>query len=812
MAKVCDVCESYIRQEQSFHHCNICGDGDFDICEECHAAGKRCHDASHVLLHHRVRGDAIVDAKTGNLVRYLVFRSCPGCTWDRSDRPQEDSEWFKYKAFPDDSYIRVFELFPGQDGEPLRYALHFARLGAQSMAQYVAISYVCGDVSAKVPSFCNGRRLDIYASLDRALRKWRQAEKQNWLRIWADAICINQDDSQEKSAQVAGMHRIYRNANQIFVCLDDPPEEVDLALELISRLSEDSRRESKVTKKSQENDIHEPVQQKRRPTTEVTLDQAFALSKFVGQTWFQRLWVVQEVCLWNVMESYPPTFLCGDVTLQWIDLLNTTVQLGRAPMQIINDPKVVTPELRGTYIAGLGWNPVVCGIFVEYYKVQSKQGPVRGLHWYLQRAWQLQATNPADKVYGLLGFVQGQYAIRLSDAGDKLSRQNWQHGKVGGKREIQVDYDLPFQIIYEEVARLILDEEESLNILADAGCGKSRRSQHLPSWVPDWSSSPDEPLLISEFGTVSTANYGASLGTKPILQNSIRTGLLEVGACFFDVVTMEAGRFCGEADHVESPENPSLQHHRIISLKQHILSLWWCFGVKFNKYPTGERPFDVFWRVMIANRVSIGNQCCIPPPTFAESFLMAYPESLEVEVKEEKPQCICPEWAVQETKEQTELHSRVQSNTELGSKETDGETLVHLTEKVRISTECDEEPLPISERYPKPGELFQNNAAAFGEHYDAALRQAAVGRRFFRTRNRYMGIGPRNLTRGDQVVILKGGSLPFILRKVDSTDVDGKPVYSLLGEAYVHGLSEGEGLRDRKDVEDSGTWTRILLN
>jgi hypothetical protein len=50
------------------------------------------------------------------------------------------------------------------------------------------VSYVCGDVNNKVASYCNGKRLDIYANLDHALRRWRSTPKQNWLRIWADAM------------------------------------------------------------------------------------------------------------------------------------------------------------------------------------------------------------------------------------------------------------------------------------------------------------------------------------------------------------------------------------------------------------------------------------------------------------------------------------------------------------------------------------------------------------------------------------------------------------------------------------------------
>ena len=75
-----------------------------------------------------------------------------------------------------------------------------------------------------------------------------------------------------------------------------------------------------------------------------------------------------------------------------------------------------------------------------------------------------------------------------------------------------------------------------------------------------------------------------------------------------------------------------------------------------------------------------------------------------------------------------------------------------------------------------------------------------------------MGIGPRNLTRRDNVVILKGSSLPFLLRKADVGHIEGKQVYTVLGEAYIHGLSDGEALREFEYPEHGSKWTRIILS
>jgi hypothetical protein len=52
----------------------------------------------------------------------------------------------------------------------------------------------------------------------------------------------------------------------------------------------------------------------------------------------------------------------------------------------------------------------------------------------------------------------------------------------------------------------------------------------------------------------------------------------------------------------------------------------------------------------------------------------------------------------------------------------------------------------------------------YSAHFLDAVRKSSMGRRFFPTHNGYIGVGPHNMEMGDQVAILKGEPLPFILR------------------------------------------------
>jgi hypothetical protein len=59
-------------------------------------------------------------------------------------------------------------------------------------------------------------------------------------------------------------------------------------------------------------------------------------------------------------------------------------------------------------------------------------------------------------------------------------------------------------------------------------------------------------------------------------------------------------------------------------------------------------------------------------------------------------------------------------------------------------------------------------------------------RKPFRSKMGYVGLGPPDIRKGDVVCVFLGSDLPHILRKLDQSG------YQLVGEAYVHGIMDGE--------------------
>lgn len=118
---------------------------------------------------------------------------------------------------PAKNEIRLLRLLPGEAGEPVRCTLHVTSL--DESPKYEAISYVWGDPADTRCISVNGHCRDVTVSLEAALRGLRRRSSPR--QLWADAVCINQHDIEEKNKQVPEMARIYIQASRVLVWLGE---------------------------------------------------------------------------------------------------------------------------------------------------------------------------------------------------------------------------------------------------------------------------------------------------------------------------------------------------------------------------------------------------------------------------------------------------------------------------------------------------------------------------------------------------------------------------------------------------------------
>lgn len=109
-----------------------------------------------------------------------------------------------------------------------------------------------------------------------------------------------------------------------------------------------------------------------------------------------------------------------------------------------------------------------------------------------------------------------------------------------------------------------------------------------------------------------------------------------------------------------------------------------------------------------------------------------------------------------------------------------------------------------------PGDMPVEEAENVERYLESFSHQTisfCYGRKFFITRGGYMGIGPFGMEREDMVCLVEGATVPLILRSDERVfigdghrfpfQVQSKNQFQFIGEAYVHGIMDGEGFDSR---------------
>lgn len=195
---------------------------------------------------------------------------------DRGERARKKRKMskFKYDNIIDEDGIRLILLQPRRvQCTPIQCSLIHTTLSKyddELIDQYTALSYVWGDTTNTRTVLVDRLHVDVTENLHTALSDLQ--DEQRPLYLWADALCINQDDIEEKSRQVAMMGRIYMTAHHTIIYLGPLTTASKVLLDVLSSWS---YRDRKVDNHVAENGAADILQ---RP-------------------WFNRVWVVQELVL-----------------------------------------------------------------------------------------------------------------------------------------------------------------------------------------------------------------------------------------------------------------------------------------------------------------------------------------------------------------------------------------------------------------------------------------------------------------------------------------------------------------------------------
>jgi hypothetical protein len=125
---------------------------------------------------------------------------------------------FVYEPLQPDQ-IRILQLAPGHKGDTLVGELLVSSFNDNAI-DYDALSYMWGDPAPADRISLSGKTLPIASNLTTALHHLRYSDKP--LIIWIDAICIDQQNNDERARQVPLMRHLYKRASIVRIWINEP--------------------------------------------------------------------------------------------------------------------------------------------------------------------------------------------------------------------------------------------------------------------------------------------------------------------------------------------------------------------------------------------------------------------------------------------------------------------------------------------------------------------------------------------------------------------------------------------------------------
>jgi hypothetical protein len=402
---------------------------------------------------------------------------------------------YVYKRHLSSDYVRLLTLVG--DGKNFHGSLEEFR--RDTLPDFSALSWCWSSRGAKqVNAFtCDGQQFPVSQHLYELLSCLAPKNAGSVVKLWIDAICINQDHIEEKNVHVAHMHKIYGQARNIIVWLGAPEDGSDLVM--------DPKKISQLNKGLQilpGPNIAGPNIAQNMTATDLppAEDQIWkAIGRLCDRDWFYRTWVIQEIALARRAE-----LVCGTQRIDWDEFVNLVSNIGRAGLaSICRGPR--STDMR---------RPDGFGVLMDLVWTRTMvQNNDLSMSYLLHMVRLKEVTKPVDKVYGLLAIID-----------------------EGMRSEIKVNYaenDQQYWKAYVELAEQVVTADPQAFWLLCMASSRERPKQ-LPTWCPNFNS------LTPDYLDFGNQEWRAGLGDKAIRGSGIRligkTSSIQVLGFQIDVV------------------------------------------------------------------------------------------------------------------------------------------------------------------------------------------------------------------------------------------------------------------------------------
>jgi hypothetical protein len=181
-------------------------------------------------------------------------------------------------------HFRLLYLEHGDKDSAIHCRL--ATFELQSAPTYEALSYTWGALVFDHEITCNDLPLRVTANLYEALHYLRQSDVERIM--WIDAVCIDQTNLPERTAQVRMMKDIYSKSDHTVIWLGKETNEDEAAFAVLERFRKLFAEHGQLDIGPMETIAY------RLPLPEEDSRNWTALVKLFQKPWFERIWVVQE--------------------------------------------------------------------------------------------------------------------------------------------------------------------------------------------------------------------------------------------------------------------------------------------------------------------------------------------------------------------------------------------------------------------------------------------------------------------------------------------------------------------------------------
>lgn len=370
---------------------------------------------------------------------------------------------YEYTPLPKTGWMRILVLYPGRG--PLSCSLVCREIEEAALG-FEALSYVWGaDVPRDASDIeCDGHVLTIRPNLASALTHIRHDEQPRFLFV--DALCINQEDTEERSLQVQQMGDIYASASSVLIWIGadsrDEAKECIALVQFTSALLADMI----VRYKTVENIPPIHAESGLICSDPEKWDM---VRRLMDSEWFTRVWVLQEVGL-----ARSAILLYGHLSMNWSYLVE---------LMLCVASRVDVASCTGNIKSGIIWD-----VFEDIWRSFGN-----AISWRNELPLS-KSVNGRGGHTSLINILNDGRAYRVTDQRDRvyafLSHPSASFGGAGNKeRVVTADYRKSMDEVYLDAASRILETDPSpwtVLTCVDHCPGSPSLSGHRPSWVPRW--------------------------------------------------------------------------------------------------------------------------------------------------------------------------------------------------------------------------------------------------------------------------------------------------------------------------------------